>query len=324
MTAEERADAICADLADAAPDEEVTAAVDSASAPALAHAEDEAEHAHGLELIKVNLVGAENNAFGGFIRIQVEEDAEYVLGSGDGDLSVLRADGSLVDVEEVLVLPCAGLTRGQVLDLEPGEYTVEFSSFGEAQTVFLFGPAGGHHHHDGGDPHFWLDPLLVIRYVENIRDGLSAADPAGKDVYASNAAAYIEQLKQLDAEISALAAQIPAEKRLLVTNHESFGYFADRYGFQVIGTVIPSVSTGSAPSAQQLARLVERIRQTGAPAVFLETGANPQLAEQLAAETGVRVVEGLFTHSITAPDGPAPNYIEMMRYNAQAITDALK
>ncbi len=286
MTAEERADAICADLADAAPDEEVTAAVDSASAPALAHAEDEAEHAHGLELIKVNLVGAENNAFGGFIRIQVEEDAEYVLGSGDGDLSVLRADGSLVDVEEVLVLPCAGLTRGQVLDLEPGEYTVEFSSFGEAQTVFLFGPAGGHHHHDGGDPHFWLDPLLVIRYVENIRDGLSAADPAGKDVYASNAAAYIEQLKQLDAEISALAAQIPAEKRLLVTNHESFGYFADRYGFQVIGTVIPSVSTGSAPSAQQLARLVERIRQTGAPAVFLETGANPQLAEQLAAETG--------------------------------------
>jgi len=323
MTAGERADAICVALGEAAPQETLSAGADAANAVELAHEEGGEAHEHGLELLTLTLPGAANNSFGGFIRMDVEEDAEYVLGSGDGDLSVLRADGSLVDVEAALALPCAGLTRAQVLDLEPGEYTVEFSSFGEAQTVFLYGPAGGHSH-DGGDPHFWLDPLLVIRYVENIRDGLSAADPAGKDIYAANAAAYIEQLKQLDAEIQALAAQLPAERRLLVTNHESFGYFADRYGFQVIGTVIPSVSTGSAPSAQQLARLVERIRQTGAPAVFLETGANPQLAEQLAAETGVRVVEGLFTHSITAPDGPAPNYIEMMRYNAQAITDALK
>jgi manganese/iron transport system substrate-binding protein len=119
-------------------------------------------------------------------------------------------------------------------------------------------------------------------------------------------------------------AQIPAERRLLVTNHESFGYFADRYGFRIVGAIVPSVSTGAAPSAQQLAMLVDRIKATGAPAVFLETGANPQLADQLAQETGVRVVTGLYTHSISAPDGPAPTYLEMLRYNTQAIVEALK
>jgi len=109
-----------------------------------------------------------------------------------------------------------------------------------------------------------------------------------------------------------------------VTNHESFGYFADRYGFKIIGTIIPSVSTGASPSAQQLARLVDHIRETGAPAIFLETGSNPQLAEQVARETGVKVVDELYTHSITGSDGNAPNYIDMMKYNVNAIVEALK
>ena len=132
------------------------------------------------------------------------------------------------------------------------------------------------------------------------------------------------QLQELDASIAQQVGQIPAERRQIVTNHESFGYFADRYGFTVIGTVVPSVSTGSAPSAQQLARLVDRIKATGAPAIFLETGANPQLAQQVAAETGVKVVTDLYSHSITPPDGAAPTYIDMMRYNTQAVVGALK
>ena len=178
--------------------------------------------------------------------------------------------------------------------------------------------------HGGNDPHFWLDPVKVIKYTENIRDGLSQIDPAGKDVYAKNAEAYISKLRELDAWIAEQVKQVPEARRLLVTNHESFGYFADRYGFRVIGTVIPSVSTGASPSAQQLAQLVDRLKATNAPAIFLETGANTQLADQLAAETGVMVVTDLYTHSVTEPGGVAPTYIEMMRQNVQKVVAALK
>jgi ABC-type Zn uptake system ZnuABC Zn-binding protein ZnuA len=174
------------------------------------------------------------------------------------------------------------------------------------------------------DPHFWLDPLHVIRYVENIRDGLIQIDPSGSDTYTQNAAAYIAQLKDLDAWIAQQVAQIPPEHRLIVTNHESFGYFADRYEFTIIGTIIPSVSSGSSPSAQQLAQLIDTIRQTGVTAIFLETGANSQLAEQVSQETGVTVVTDLISHSITAPGGLAPTYIDMMKYNVETIVSALK
>lgn len=179
------------------------------------------------------------------------------------------------------------------------------------------------HHHEG-DPHFWLDPNHVIHYVENIRDGLIRADPEGRDIYERNAAAYIAQLQELDRWISAQVEQIPPERRMLVTNHESFGYFADRYGFRVIGAIVPSVSTDASPSAQELAALVERIRESGAPAIFLEAGVSPKLAEQIAQETGARVVTGLYTHSPSGPAGPAPTYIEMIRYNTRAIVEALK
>lgn len=177
----------------------------------------------------------------------------------------------------------------------------------------------GEHEHES-DPHFWLDPNLVIHYVENIRDGLSQTDPQGASLYNANAAAYIAQLQELDTWIREQVAQIPPERRLLVTNHESLGYFADRYGFRIVGTIIPSVSTGASPSAQQLARLVDAIKESGAPAIFLETGSNPQLAQQLAQETGVRVITNLYTHSPGAEGG----YIEMMRHNVRLIVEGLR
>lgn len=177
--------------------------------------------------------------------------------------------------------------------------------------------------HEQGDPHFWLNPVNVITYAENIREGLSQADPDGKEIYAANAAAYITQLKELDAWIHQQVGAIPAQNRLLVTNHESFGYFADRYGFTIAGTIIPSVTTGSSPSAQELARLVDQIKASGVRAIFLEMGSNPQLAEQVAAETGVKVVSDLYTHSITPPGGTAPTYIDMMKVNVNRIVQAL-
>ncbi len=174
------------------------------------------------------------------------------------------------------------------------------------------------------DPHFWLDPIDVIQYVENIRDGLSQADPQGKTVYDQNAAATIAQLQALDAWIRQQVAAVPPERRLLVTNHEDFGYFADRYGFRILGTIIPSFSTDSSPSPHQLAQLVDSIKAAHAPAVFLEAGVNPQLADEIARETGVKVVTGLLTHSVTAADGPAPTYIDMIKYDVNAIVGALK
>ncbi len=178
--------------------------------------------------------------------------------------------------------------------------------------------------HAEGDPHFWLDPTKVVAYVQNIRDGLTAIDPAGKEAYAANAAAYIAKLNELDGWIKQQVAQVPEARRLLVTNHESFGYFADRYGFRVVGSIVPSVSSAASPSAQDLARLSDEVKATGAPAVFLETGSNPQLADQLSGETGIKVVTGLLTHSTTTKDGPAPDYLSMMRYDVNAIVDALR
>lgn len=178
--------------------------------------------------------------------------------------------------------------------------------------------------HPEGDPHLWLDPNNVIHYVENIRDGLTQADPAGASVYKANAVAYIEQLKSLDTWITEQVNQIPPGKRLLVTNHEAFGYFASRYGFTIIGTIIPSLSTEASPSAQQMAALIDQIKATKAPAIFVEIGVNTNMAEQIASETGTKVISDLYLETLSAPGGPAPNYIEMMKYNVTRIVGALK
>ena len=173
------------------------------------------------------------------------------------------------------------------------------------------------------DPHFWLDPVMVVRYVQNIRDELSRIDPAGEKTYGASADAYILKLRGLDAWIASEVAKIPAERRELVTNHETFGYFADRYGFRIIGTIIPGVSSEAAPTARQLARLIDGLKKAGAPAVFLDMGANPQLGQQVAREAGIPVVTELFTHSLTDAAGPAPTYLDMMRYDVTTIVTAL-
>ncbi len=173
------------------------------------------------------------------------------------------------------------------------------------------------------DPHMWLDPNRVLTYVENIREALTHFDPEGASVYRSNAEAYVQKLKDLDAWIKEQVSQIPAEKRLLVTNHDALGYFSDRYGFTIIGAVIPSVSDDASPSAGQMAKLIDQIKSSGAPAIFLDEVENPALAQQIANETGVKIVEDLHVESLT--DGaPAATYIKMMKYNVTQIVNALK
>jgi ABC-type Zn uptake system ZnuABC Zn-binding protein ZnuA len=170
----------------------------------------------------------------------------------------------------------------------------------------------------------WMNPLNVIRYVENIRDGLSKADPAGKDIYAKNADAYIAKLKDLDQWVKSEISQLPVEKRLLVTNHDALGYFAEAYNFKVVGAVIPSVTDSASPSAQEMADLIKTIRSSGARAIFLDIGENQTLAQQIAAETGVKVVTDLYVEGTSAADGPAPTYIDMIKHDVSEIISVLK
>ena len=171
-----------------------------------------------------------------------------------------------------------------------------------------------------GDPHYWLDPNYAIHYAQQIRDGLIELDPDGEAVYKRNTDEYIDKLEELDVWIRDRAETISPEQRMLVTNHESFGYFADRYGFTIAGTIVPSVSTGSSPSAQQLVALAEEIKASKIRAIFLEAGSNPMLAEQLSREAGIAVIVDLRTQ----PLSPQESYIEMMKYNTRAIVEALR
>ena len=173
------------------------------------------------------------------------------------------------------------------------------------------------------DPHLWLDPNNVIVYVDNIRAGLTNFNPDGADMYQANARAYVTQLQELDAWINGQVAQIPPKRRVLVTNHDALEYFADRYGFKIVGSVIPGFSSDTSPSTEQTAELIDRIKLFEVPAVFLDTPDNPALAQQIASETGVKVITDLHLESLTEGP-PAGTYIDMMRYNVTKIVEALK
>jgi ABC-type Zn uptake system ZnuABC Zn-binding protein ZnuA len=281
---------------------------------------------HALRVLAVEsfLADIAQNVAGDRLKV----DTLMPLGADPHSFEPTPQDVARVADSDVLIVNGAGFEEylSQLLQNAGGNRLVIEASAGLAQRVAGAGETttGGDAHAQEIDPHFWLNPIDVIRYVENIRDGLSQVDPAGKESYTRNAAAYITQLHDLDAWITAQVAQISPDQRLLVTNHESLGYFADQYGFRVVGAIIPSVSTTASPSAQQLAALIDQIKASGAPAIFLETGTNPQLAQQIASETGIKVVNDLYTHSLSAPGGPAPTYLDMMRYNIQQIVDALK
>jgi ABC-type Zn uptake system ZnuABC Zn-binding protein ZnuA len=183
--------------------------------------------------------------------------------------------------------------------------------------------SGEGHEHEAGDPHMWLDPNLVITYVENIRDGFIQVDPEGKEVYEKNAEAYINQLKELDTWIVEQVNQIPAERKLLVTNHEALNYFAEQYGFEVVDSILPSFSSEASASAQEIASAIDAIKDSGAPAIFLGEVENADLANQIASETGVKVVDNLYLESLTNGE-PAETYIDMMKHNVIQIVEGLK
>ena len=171
------------------------------------------------------------------------------------------------------------------------------------------------------DPHAWQSVANAKIYVANIRDALAAADPANAEVFKSNASAYLAQLDALDREVREAVAQIPENRRKVISTHNAFGYFAAAYGIEFIAPV--GVSTESEASARDVARIITQIRSARIPAVFLENITDPRLIGRIAAETGARVGGTLYSDSLTGEKGDSPTYIAMVRHNIKALTSAL-
>jgi len=184
----------------------------------------------------------------------------------------------------------------------------------------------GDDHHDHGhadiDPHAWQNPANVKLYVANIRDALVRADPAGADAYAARAGNYLARIDALNAEISALFAPIPKERRRVATSHEAFGYFGEAFGVEFAAA--QGVSGEGDVSARRLGALIRQIRTQKIPAVFIENLSDPRLAERIAAETGARVGGALYPDALTGPEGPAATWLDLMRANARTIAAALR
>jgi ABC-type Zn uptake system ZnuABC Zn-binding protein ZnuA len=223
-----------------------------------------------------------------------------------GKSRVFFANG--LGLEEYLsgMVESAGGSQLEVVTLSEGLPTI--ASFGQSADV-------------GGNPHLWLDPQNAVRYVEVIRQTLDRIDPASAAVYDANAAAYTTKLQQLDASIEQQVSTVPAERRVLVTTHDAFPYFAKRYGFSYLAVI--SANPGSDPSAQEYAQLVNTVKANRVPAVFGEAGFSQRMISQLAADTGAAFVGDLYTDTLTEA-APTNTYIGAMEYNADTIVSALR
>ena len=180
------------------------------------------------------------------------------------------------------------------------------------------------HNHGTHDPHFWFDPERVIIAVEEIAEMLGELQPASADYFDTNRDNYIDELKELDEWVFDRVSEIPEDNRILVLSHDAFGYFANRYGFEVAGVIIPGGGTEMVPSAQELAELVHHVEESGATVVFSEVQISDKLAKTLAEESGIRMVGGLHTGSLGVDGGDASTYIKMMHTNTNIIVGALE
>ena len=198
----------------------------------------------------------------------------------------------------------------------PGEGSPAGRLAAEITPGGAFGDGGPIDEAPGGvDPHFWMDPLLAVEYVERIREGLAQVDPAHAQIYTSNADGYIQELRELDQEIAGMLESIPAGRRRLVTFHDAYGYLARRYGLAV-SAFVPSDASDVTPAA--IVAVLATISSEGVPAVFVEPQFGGAVLTQAARDAGVRVGT---IHSLL--NDQAPTYLEMMRANARSLAENL-
>ena len=238
------------------------------------------------------------------------------IGVDAHDFSPSSQQASLLAGADLVVANGLGLEAGledvletvaddgvEVLELAPLVDPIEFRGGGAA------------------DPHFWMDPIRVGDAAVALGDALDDHRPGG---WQDRAAAYAAAMSATDQEVAELLSALPGDRREMVTNHEAFGYFAERYGFEILGVVMPGGSTLAEPSSAELAALVDVMEQSGTTTIFAETTEPTTLADAVAAELGkdVEVVE-LFTESLGAPGSGAETLSEMLLTNAGRISEAL-
>jgi zinc/manganese transport system substrate-binding protein len=231
--------------------------------------------------------------------------------------------------QQVALINRADLVIANGLGLEEGFIDILDAAKADGVNVLEIGPlidpipfAEGGPEELGDDPHFWNDPNRAATSAEVIADALSDVDPSVD--WVARASAYADELRDLAKEIEVILAGIPDPERKMVTNHDSLGYFADRYGFEIVGVVIPGGSTLAEPSSAELANLVQVMREQGVHVIFAETTAPPVLADAVADEIGepVSVVE-LYTDSLGPAGSGAETLIDMLRLDAERIAGAL-
>jgi ABC-type Zn uptake system ZnuABC Zn-binding protein ZnuA len=174
-----------------------------------------------------------------------------------------------------------------------------------------------------GDPHIWHDPKNAEVMSRDIAAALEAKDPAGKAAFAANLASYTGQLDRLDAWITQRIATVPVARRKLVTNHDAFGYYIDRYHLTFVGSIIPSFDTSAELSGKRLNALVAKIKATGTKAIFSESSLPPKTARTIAGQAGVKVENSLYGDTLGPPGSPGATYLGMERYNTTTIVAAL-
>jgi len=255
-------------------------------------------------------------------------DIEQVIpdGSSPHDFELSAQDRQVLEEADVLVASGAGLEAGIPLDEVDAAPWELADHCGE---LLPFEEAGAHEHaeddhasdeeHESEDPHVWMDPTRVAEAVPSLAEALAEVDPAGADGYARRARAYARQLEALDNELERTLASIPAAHRELVTSHDSLGYFADRYGFEVVATAFPPSGPEAEASAGLIDEVEDAVREHGVPAVFASEEDDPETLRLIADETGVEIEDGLIIESPAS----AGSYADMLRRDAELIGAAL-
>ncbi|WP_369130960.1 zinc ABC transporter substrate-binding protein AztC [Modestobacter roseus] len=272
------------------------------------------------------LVVVTTNILGDVVGELVGDQAEVVTlmqpGADPHSFEVSAQEAARMRAADLLVANGLGLEEGVLTHVdaarEDGVPVVEAGEFVEPVEWTTEDASGV-------DPHFWTDPQQVLAVVDGVGGALADVDGLDADQLAADVARYRAEVAELDAELAAEFAQIPAERRALVTNHHVFGHLAARYGFTVVGAVIPSGTTLASPSASDLDELATAVREAGVRTVFADSSQPDRLAQVMAEQAGLDVaVVPLFTESLTADGGGADTYLEMMRANTADIVDGLR
>lgn len=253
-------------------------------------------------------------------------DVEAVAGAQ----TVFRSGGHLDEWADQLVedsgsdATVVDLSTGLPVELHGGEH--EHEGEGEEAHSHEGEEADSHegeeaHDHEGEevDPHWWHDPVNVAAAVEEVERALAEASPGNADYFQQNADEYVAQVKQLQKQIAECVKAVPANERKIVTDHDAFGYFTNRFGIETVGTVIPALTTQAQPSAGDLADLEETIREENVKAVFPESSVSPKLAEAIARDTGVSTEYTLYGDTLGPEGSDGATWLEMMRTNADNV-----